>query len=249
MPASPISKAPSLPSLSSSNIARSHSIRTHDFIAPSSTRAVITAPRAYPHSIPSSQYSSSLVTAWAQDEPPSPTDDDEVDRLGHRSIINTRPSDLASSSRSSIEGHAHENDSRSRWWTFVRPRAGSGKHDWRDIDMIDHIHQLADDRQSQYLVSLRDRESEESPAPGSIAPSPAPFGSARGKSLGRDSPWRGRTRPQDENRGNYPHAGDRQDAESGEKSTLGRSRKNRFRVFILSNIYVPLVRSWPPHRP
>jgi len=31
------------------------------------------------------------------------------------------------------------------------------------------------------------------------------------------------------------------DVESGEKSTLARSTKNRFRAFILSNIYVPLL--------
>lgn len=197
-------------------------------------------------SVPWAQYSFSLLAAWAQDEPPSPTDQpDEVDRLGHRSIINIRPSDLASSSRSSIEGHTRESDKRSRWWTFVRPRERSGKHDWQGIDMTDHSQHLADDRHSQYFVSLRDRESDESPIPRSTLPSPAPFGPARSRTLGRDSPRRGRNRSQDENRGNYAHTGERQDTESGEKSTLARSRKNRFRAFILSNIYVPLVRSWP----
>jgi hypothetical protein len=49
MPAPPtISKPPSLPSLSSSNITHSHSARTH-FTAPSNTRAVVTAPRACTH--------------------------------------------------------------------------------------------------------------------------------------------------------------------------------------------------------
>lgn len=228
------------PSLSSSNIAHSYSARTHAFIAPSNTRAVITAPRACTHTstLPSLQYSFSLAAAWARDEPPSPTDQsDDADRLGYRCILSTQPLDLASSSRSSIDGHA---DNRSRWWTFVRPRQGSGTH-----DLTDRNRYLADDRQSQFLVSLRDGESNESPVPRSTVPSPAPFGPARSKIPGWDSPRRGRSRSRDEIRNNYARTGERQDAESGEKLTLGRSRKNRFRAFILSNIYVPLVRSWP----
>ncbi|KAH0838401.1 hypothetical protein J3R83DRAFT_6708 [Lanmaoa asiatica] len=213
MPASPTgSKQPSLPSLSSSNIAHSYSVRTHAFTAPSNTRVVITAP------------------PWAQDEPPSPTDQpDEFDRLGHRSTINTRPSDLASSSRSSFEGLSRESDNRSRWWTFVRPREGSGKHDWRGIDTTDHNQPPADDQQSQYLVGSQERQSDESPAPRSTIPSMAASGPARSKILGRDTPRRGRNESHDENRGYYAHMGEKQDTESGEKSTLGRSRKNRFR--------------------
>ncbi|KAG6381286.1 hypothetical protein JVT61DRAFT_5691 [Boletus reticuloceps] len=200
MPApSTISKPPSLPSLSSSNVAHSYSVRAHTFTTPSNARAVVTEP------------------PWAQDEPPSPTDQsDEVDRLGHRSVATTRPSDLASSSRSSLDRLTRERDNRSRWWTFVRPRQGSVKHDWRGIDTID-------DRQSQYFAS-----------------SP-PFGPARNRTLGRDSPRRGGNEIQDENRVQYAHMAERQDTESGEKSTLARSRKNRFRTFILSNIYVPLL--------
>ena len=45
-PPSTISKPPSLPSLSSSHITHSYSVRTHAFTAPSNTRAVVTAPRA-----------------------------------------------------------------------------------------------------------------------------------------------------------------------------------------------------------
>ncbi|KAG8219904.1 ribosome biogenesis protein SLX9-domain-containing protein [Butyriboletus roseoflavus] len=225
MPASSTaSKPPSLPSLSSSNIAHSYSVRTHGFIAPSNTRAVVTAP------------------PWAQDEPPSPTDQpDEIDRIGRRSTINTRPSCLASSSRSSFEGLPRKSDNRSRWWTFVRPHERSGKHDWRGTDTTDHNRPLVDDRQSQHLANSRERQSDESPAPRSTVPSPALAGPPRSKPLGRGSPQRGRNESQDENRGHYAHMGEKQDAESGEKSTLGRSRKNRFRTFILSNIYVPLL--------
>jgi hypothetical protein len=225
MPAPPtISKPPSLPSLSSSNITHSHSARTH-FTAPSNTRAVVTAP------------------PWAQDEPPSPTDHDEIDRLGHRSIVITQPSDLASSLRSSFDALTRESDNhnRSRWWTFVRPRERSGKYDWRGLDTMDHNRPSTDDRQSRYLVSSRERPSDESPAPRSTDPSPAPFGPARSKTLGRDSPRRGRTELRDGVRGHYAHM----DIECGEKSSVARSRKNRFRAFILSNIYVPLVRPCP----
>ncbi|KAF8547129.1 hypothetical protein OG21DRAFT_960422 [Imleria badia] len=204
----------SLPSLSSSNVAHS---RTHVLTAPSNTRAVITAP------------------PWAQDEPPSPTDQsDEADRLGPRTIVTVRPPDLASSSRSSFERRTRESDNRSRWWTFVRPRQGSTKHDWRAFDTVQHNQPQTDDRQSRYLVSLRDRRSNESPIPRSTVPSPA-----RSKTRGRDSPRRGRNESQDEIRGHY--MAERQDTESGEKSTLPRSRKNRVRAFILSNIYVPLL--------
>ncbi|KAI9572861.1 hypothetical protein HD554DRAFT_2014860 [Boletus coccyginus] len=222
-PSSPISKPPSLPSLSSSHIAHSYSVRTHDvFTAPSDSRAVVTEP------------------PWAQDEPPSPTDQpDETDRVGHRSIVTTRPSAPASSSRSSFEGLTRESDNRSRWWTFARPRQGSVRYGWRGLDTMNRS-QPADDRQPQYLVNLR----EDNPANHLYhidGPSSAPFGPARGRALGQDSPRRGRNESQDENRGHYTHMGDRQDAESGEKSTLSRSRKKRFRAFILSNIYVPLL--------
>ena len=193
------------------------------------------------HQSPSKSYSFPLVAAWAQDEPPSPTEpSDEIDRFGHRSIVTTRQSDLASSSRSSFDGLARSSDNRSRWWTFVRPRERSVKYDWRGFDTMDHNQPPTDDRQSQYLVSLREKRSDESPAPRSTDPSPAPFGPARSKTLGRDSPRRARNEGEDESRGHYAHM----DIESGEKSTLARPTKNRFRAFILSNIYVPLVRRW-----
>lgn len=242
-PSSPISKPPSLPSLSSSRIAHSYSVRTHDvFTAPSNSRAVITEPRACTTSSVVLEVVL-ILAAWAQDEPPSPTDQpDESDRVGHRSIVTTRPSAPASSSRSSFDGLTRESDNRSRWWTFARPRQGSVRYGWRGLDTMNRS-QPADDRQPQYLVNLR----EDNPANHLYhidGPSSAPFGPARGRALGQDSPRRGRNESQDENRGHYTHMGDRQDAESGEKSTLSRSRKKRFRAFILSNIYVPLVRSW-----
>jgi len=164
-PSSPISKPPSLPSLSSSHIAHSYSVRTHDvFTAPSNSRAVITEPRACTTSSVAWWYSFSPVAAWAQDEPPSPTDQpDETDRAGHRSIVTTRPSDLASSSRSSFERLTRESDNRSRWWTFARPRQGSIRYGWRGLDTMNHSLPPPDDRQSQYLVNSRERRSGESP--------------------------------------------------------------------------------------
>ncbi|KAN0100718.1 hypothetical protein V8E55_000702 [Tylopilus felleus] len=189
---------------------------THVLTAPSNARAVVTAP------------------PWAQDEPPSPADQyDEINKLGPKVIAPTRPPDLASSSTSSFD---RESDHRSRWWTFVRPRQGSIKRDRRVIDTTNRDQPQTDDRQSQYLVSLPGRRSDESPVLRST--SPAPFAPAGSKTLRRDSPRRGRNETHDSQ---YAHMPERQDTESGEKSTLARSRKNRFTGFILTNIYVPLL--------
>lgn len=212
---------------------------THVLTAPSNARAVVTAPRAYSNASP---HEVVLIlachTAWAQDEPPSPADQyDEINKLGPKVIAPTRPPDLASSSTSSFD---RESDHRSRWWTFVRPRQGSIKRDRRVIDTTNRDQPQTDDRQSQYLVSLPERRSDESPVLRST--SPAPFAPAGSKTLRRDSSRRGRNETHDSQ---YAHMPERQDTESGEKSTLARSRKNRFTGFILTNIYVPLVRSWP----
>jgi hypothetical protein len=73
------------------------------------------------------------------------------------------------------------------------------------------------------------------------AESSAPFTLSCNKTPGWDTPWEP-TRDFPTN--DYSHfgmTGDRSDNESGDRSNSGKSRKKRFRAFILTNIYVPLV--------
>ncbi|KAF8844027.1 hypothetical protein BDN67DRAFT_1000544 [Paxillus ammoniavirescens] len=222
MPTSTVSKQPSLPSLSASSITQSHSVRSNVFTVPSS-RAVVTAP------------------PWAQDEPPSPTDQpEESDRPGQRSILDNRPSDLASASRSSFGGLTGGTDSHPPWWTFARPREGTSKHDPKGAGPSDHQWPLTGSRRPHNDPILIQREkqfADESPRFQVAIPTPSPFTLPQCNTDGK-----ARDDYEVGDRGQYAYIGEGQHVESEvESSSLGRSRKNRFRAFILSNIYVPLL--------
>ncbi|KIJ68329.1 hypothetical protein HYDPIDRAFT_173079 [Hydnomerulius pinastri MD-312] len=231
MPASStVSKPPSLPSLSSTSITHSQSSRSNAFTAPSTIRTVVTAP------------------PWAQDEPPSPTDQpEENDKLGQRSILDNRPSDLASSSRSSFGGMTGGIDNHSPWWTFARPRDGINQPDQNKAPSDRPWPHTGSRRVHHDPIPIsREKDSTDSSAGLQLSiPSPTPFTMSHSKTPGWDSPWQARNDFETDHRGDYAHlggnAGERQDNESGEKSTFSRSRRSRFRAFILSNIYVPLL--------
>ncbi|KIK96375.1 hypothetical protein PAXRUDRAFT_826044 [Paxillus rubicundulus Ve08.2h10] len=203
MPTSPISKQQSLPSLSASSITQSHSVRNNVFTIPSS-RAVVTAP------------------PWAQDEPPSPTDQpEESDGPGQRSILDNRPSDLASASRTSFAGITGGTNSHPPWWTFARPRQGTSKHDPKGAGPSDHQWPGSRRLHNDPILTQREKQFTDE--------------SSRSQEKARDDYEVGQ-------RGQYAYIGEGQHVESeAESSSLSRSRKNRFRAFILSNIYVPLL--------
>ena len=80
------------------------------------------------------------------------------------------------------------------------------------------------------------------PGTHSSIPSPPPFTLSHTKTPGWDTPWKPKNEFLMSSRGDYSHlgmTGDRTDGESGVGSD--RSRRKRFRTFILTNIYIPLV--------
>ncbi|KAH7931111.1 hypothetical protein BV22DRAFT_30202 [Leucogyrophana mollusca] len=231
-----VHKTHSIPSLSTTSLAASHSVRSHGFTAPSTSRTVITAP------------------PWAQDEPPSPTDKpDEADRP--RTAFDYRPSDVTSS-RSSFGGLAASGSTNeSHWWTFARPRptrlfygeSTDQRTDRRAVNFKDRPSWLLPgSRRSHYdpgfIPSARELEPTHHRGGSALhlsIPPTVPFTVSHNKTPGWDTPWQ----PPD-TRGEYSHigmsGGYRHDG-FAEKDNNARSRKKRFRAFILTNIYVPLL--------
>lgn len=196
------------------------SARSHALVVPSATRTVVTAP------------------PWAQDEPPSPTDDDHH-------LYDQRPSDPAASHSSfgGLNGTWSEHH-QSPWGTFARVREPQGESSSQAPAKISAAYQNQPPL-SPYInpQSYNEPHSQtaspvEKGAAHFHAESSAPFTLSCNKTPGWDTPWEPtRDFPTD----NYFHGatGDRSDNESGDNS--GRSRKKRFRTFILTNIYVPLL--------
>ncbi|KAG1755166.1 uncharacterized protein EDB91DRAFT_1233923 [Suillus paluster] len=242
-------KAPSIPSTSS----RAASVRSHALVVPSTTRTVVTAP------------------PWAQDEPPSPIDDGDhhpydqrpSDVAASRSSfggLNGTWSELQSPwgtfSRSSFGGlNGTWSELQSPWGTFTRPREAQGEPSGQAASKkgaackkrpslsLYTNRQSCDEPHSSTVSPLEKGVAQfhvESGAP----PSLAPFALSHNKTPGWDTPWEPTHDFPTNFRGDYSHLGapgDRSDGESGDRSSSGKSRKKRFRTFILTNIYVPLL--------
>lgn len=205
-----------------SNSSLAASVRSHALIVPSATRTVVTAP------------------PWAQDEPPSPIDDDHH-------LYDQRLSDLAAS-RSSFGGvNGTVSEHQSPWGTFARPREPQGESSSQAAVKIGAAYQ-----NRPPLPSYIDPQSCNVPKSQKVSPpekitththaeSSAPFTLSCNQTPGWDTPWEP-TRDFPTNYYSHPRmTGDRSDNESGDRSSSGRSRKKRFRAFILTNIYVPLL--------
>lgn len=198
------------------------SVRSHVLVVPSATRTVVTAP------------------PWAQDEPPSPIDDDHH-------LYDQRPSDLAAS-RSSLGGlNGTWSEHQSPWGTFARPREPQGELSGHAAVKIGATYKNRPPLSSYLNPQSRNEPQFQSASPlekGAAhlhAESSAPFTLSCNKTPGWDTPWEP-TRDFPTN--DYSHlgmTGDRSDNESGDRSNSGNSRKKRFRAFILTNIYVPLL--------
>ncbi|KAG2159979.1 uncharacterized protein EDB93DRAFT_31739 [Suillus bovinus] len=211
-------KPPSIPS----NSSLAASVRSHALAVPSAARTVITAP------------------PWAQDEPPSPTDDDYHEH-------DQRPSDLAAS-RSSLGGsNGIWSEQQSPWGTFARSREPQGEPSSQAAGKIGAAYQNRPPL-SSYFNPQSHNESEfqtVSPAEkGAVhfhAESSAPFTLPCNKTPGWDTPWEPTRNFPTNDCSNLGVTGDHSDNESGDRSNSGISRKKRFRTFILTNIYVPLL--------
>ncbi|KAG2129880.1 hypothetical protein DEU56DRAFT_816018 [Suillus clintonianus] len=215
-------KPPSIPSTSS----LAASVRSHALVVPSTTRTVVTAP------------------PWAQDEPPSPIDDDQL-------LYDQRPSDLAAS-RSSLGGLNGTGSEQSPWGTFARTRDPHGESSGRAAGKIGAAYknrpqlslytnpQECNEPHSQ-TVSPREKGAVHLHPESGAHPSAAPFTLPCNKTPGWDTPWEPTRDFPTNYRGDYSHLGVTGDHESGDRSSSSRSRKQRFRAFILTNLYVPLL--------
>ena len=237
MSASP-KKGPPTPSLSTASLTGNFSIRSNAQAPPSTIRTVITTP------------------PWAQDEPPSPTESaHDPDR--HGGAVDFRSSDVTSSRSTVALGqagpstHAH-----SHFWAFARPNIGA-REDYpfegsgagpsnlgkKTVGFKERSPWLmsGNRRSQQDLAKSRGFEEHTSGLYIDL-PQPDPFTVSQSKTPGWDIPWQSKemsavVHGDNQNRGTQ-RAPSRTDDVFSHKS---RSRKKRFRAFLLSNIYVPLL--------
>lgn len=177
------------------------------------------------------------LLAWAHDEPPSPTEL-PVDNK-RRNFVSAPHHHRPSHSISSLGGAAGGTENRSRWWTFARPRDGT-------MNSSRYSSALAALTVSQRDSSLAWKEKDSMDDPSVQCTPPKPSHPKSQAAPDRNSPWKSSIVYRQGNRGDYAQlgcgSGPPHDDESGaEGSTLENPRKG-FRFFILSNIYVPLVR-------
>ncbi|KAG1801507.1 uncharacterized protein HD556DRAFT_1337960 [Suillus plorans] len=205
-----------------SNSSLAASVRSHALVVPSATRTVVTAP------------------PWAQDEPPSPIDDDHH-------LYDQKPSDLAAS-RSSFGGvNGTWSENKSPWGTFARPREPQGEPSGQAAGKIGAAHQNRPPLPSYMNPRSYNEPHFQTASPlekGAVhfhAESSAPFTLPCNKTPGWDTPWEPTRDYPTNDYSNLGMAEDRSDNESGDRSNSGRSRTKRFRTFILTNIYVPLL--------
>lgn len=213
------------------------SSHSHRAIAgPSTGREVVTAPRTLTSFLSQAKAHRNLL-AWAHDEPPSPTDLPMDNK--HRNSVSAPHHHRPSDSISSLGGAASDAQNRSRWWTFARPRDGTRK-------LSQYSSALAALTVSQRDSSLawKEKDSVDNPTVPCTPPKPSHPKSQAAPDW--NPTWKPSVVYRQGNRGDYAQlgcgSGPPHDDESGaEGPTLENTRKG-FRFFILSNIYVPLVR-------
>ncbi|EIW86608.1 hypothetical protein CONPUDRAFT_134006 [Coniophora puteana RWD-64-598 SS2] len=234
MSASP-KKGPPTPSLSTASLTGNFSVRSNAHAPPSTIRTVITAP------------------PWAQDEPPSPTEPHDPDRP--RPVVDLRSSDVTSSRSSVALGQAGPS-THSHWWAFARPHAdvgeaypfegsgaGSFNPDKKAVSFKERSPWLMSGTRRSPQDLAKDRAFREQNSNLYLdLPRPDPFTVSQSKTPGWDIPWQSKemsalTHGDNHSRG-AQSALSRPDDTVSHKS---RSRKKRFRAFLLSNIYVPLL--------
>lgn len=209
-------------------------------------------------------------TAWARDEPPSPSDElspgtnRDPNTADDRPSVH-RPSDVTSYN-SSLQDESLAGPS--RWWAFTRhrPEDSSGQ----SLTANAARHGVSRDRDRSYSVSWLaaslSRRPQDGDANGHVRgeeperigtdfrseamsedrlhldlppPPQSPITLAQTRTPGWETPWtpRGPGVTWDVD------VGDNEEEDDGEKVSKWQKRKKRIRVYMLTNTYVPLVRS------
>ncbi|KAG6911877.1 hypothetical protein DXG01_000124 [Tephrocybe rancida] len=203
---------------------------------------------------------SSSLSSWARDEPPSPKERTSPIATTHPE---PRPSDAASYNTTL-------DDPSSRWWTFTLPRTGRNQQTSegsttkperkgiKDISISSWLPTSSSPTRENTAFTRKEKEKDpELGQPNGIergwdlttaipTPPAAQYTLAHNVTPGWDDPWSPRTAVQGPARNNMDressyglNAVDESDG-SDKSGSKWRRRKKRFRVFILSNIYVPL---------
>ncbi|KAI0094999.1 hypothetical protein BDY19DRAFT_982307 [Irpex rosettiformis] len=206
-----------------------------------------------------------VVTAppWARDEPPSPGEELPPPLpISHEQATLTsldRPSDARPSDvTSNISSGGETMEGPSRWWTFTRPRpedparqpltssaARLGFNRGRTLS-VNWLPASLSRRPGENSAFPRDREileEEESTSPNRLhldlpLPTHSPQTLAQAKTPGWDVPWSPRVPGR-------PTASwdttDVSDLGSDDKTSRWQLRKKRVRIYMLTNVYVPLL--------
>jgi len=240
---------PSLPSTSSVNRAYKR--------PPPPISTVVTAPRMSPAAPHCTLKLTFYSPAWARDEPPSPKDNGSV----HELSADTRASDVASL----------QSEQDSRWWTFTLPRTHIASTSSLRLDTIPKTERKGfRDLSLSWMPTSstlkdgtftrkekdkeRDKEKEkektlEPPPPALTLTLPSPpeasFTLAYTGSPGWETPWTSRPAAQGPRR-RRPNSYGFTEFDEEQTSDLQQdrrpSRRQKLRTFILTNVYVPLVR-------
>ncbi|KAH7911929.1 hypothetical protein BJ138DRAFT_1149446 [Hygrophoropsis aurantiaca] len=172
-------------------------------------------------------------------------------------MFDQRPSDVASSGSSCGALTASTPAHSSHWWTFARPRSTRPLYADAADQRLDRKNTAVKDRTSWLLPGSRRLHYEPEFAPNASEMEPAhnrngsvlhlsmspsiPFTLSHNKTPGWDTPWEP-TSYSSNSRGEYSYIGmSGAHRHNGEKDGDAKSRKQRFRAFILTNIYVPLL--------
>ncbi|KAI0348441.1 hypothetical protein BDW22DRAFT_1404340 [Trametopsis cervina] len=235
--------APGPPSATSSTFTHSRSVHSTNRPHTSGIKTVVTAP------------------PWARDEPPSPGEEAPPSTFTHPAIpdgrSDHRPSDVTSyQSSTGDENMAGP----SRWWAFTRPRPEDTGPGSPTLPLTSNAARLGFHRGRALSVNWLPASLSRRPGDGETSPREreiqvgtdlrmpklhldlqemhSPQTVAQTKTPGWDVPWSPRAPGQptvswDTSAGS--------DEDSNEKSGVWQTRKKRIRVYMLTNVYVPLL--------
>ncbi|KAI0788609.1 hypothetical protein C8Q75DRAFT_734297 [Abortiporus biennis] len=228
-------------------------IRSSHAQLPSGTRTVVTAP------------------PWARDEPPSPYDQETAGAAHSKEHLSEqpRPSDVASSQSSYAPEDQFEGPS--RWWAFTRHRPQDSASTplttrfpktptLRDRSLSIAWLTYPIHRRSQDDTQTSQEKDIEAPRPSQHdteahdrgfhldLPPPDPLTISQNQTPGWDSPWAPRAPAElvaritgNAANGDAGHNVETSSEENDEKLSRWARRRKRFRVYILTNTYVPLI--------
>ncbi|KAG5654797.1 hypothetical protein H0H81_003805 [Sphagnurus paluster] len=219
--------------------------------------------RSTPRRPPPPPISTVITTPpWARDEPPSPNEQNTP--FIEANQAESRPSDVASYT-------TNNTDSNSRWWTFTLPRTTRyqspseppspttpkpERKGLKDLTISSWLPTSTSHREGHTFYH-KDTEKDAGQASSSfrqqglsitLPPPTAPYTLAQAMTPGWDSPWssgaaaQGPSHHRVHGHNSYGLSQALEDSDASHKTAdTWRSRKQRFRAFILTNTYVPLL--------